>query len=225
MAAGDNTQDMIYTILHRLGDPGATKWNDVTEIVSYINATQREMLDLLSHRALHEVTSIDSTTLVAAQSTYDLPSDFAYALRVIYKSDDAVLWPLEQLRALRQNTHHSQSETSPYVVIWDDKLEFFVGSGGVTQTNGDTCELWYIAEPTAVSTTADMDFGNQFRNIIEQGAVARALEQGDAGNYQQAQIERGIFEFLCEMVNMHYGRVASYGGFANDPAPLNPQGG
>lgn len=225
MAAGDNTQDMIATILHRLGDPGAVQWNDTAEIVSYINAAQRELPDLVSHRALHEITSIDEITLVTAQSTYDLPSDFGYALRVVYKDDDATLWPIEDLRALRQNTHHDQSETSPYCVIWNEQLEFFVGSGGVTQTNGDVAHLWYVAEPTAVSTSVDMDLGNHFRNIVEQGAVARALEQGDAGNYQQAQIERGVFEFLCEMVNMHYGRVASYGGFANDPPPLNQQGG
>lgn len=218
MAAGDNTNDMIATILHRLGDLGAVQWNDTSEIVSYINSAQRELVDLLSHRALHELTDVQEIDLVAGQAGYALASDFAYAMRVIYKSDDATLWPIEHIRALRQNVHHAQSETEPYCVLWDGKVEFFVGSGGVTQSDSEKAYVWYIAEPTAVvASSVDMDLGNQYRNLVEQGAVAKALEQADAGHQQQAQIQRQIFEFMCDTVNLHYGRVASYGGFANDP--------
>lgn len=223
MAAGDTTQNMIATVRHRLGDPGGLRWSE-EEIIYYLNATQREVVDLLCDSALYALTDVDSTALVAGTSTYDLPSGFVRQRRVVYKDDDATLWPLEQARALRQNAHHEQSETSPYYVIWDGKLEFFVGSGGVTQDNGDTYELWHIEEPTELTTSTDPDFGDHFRNLIEQGAVARALEQGDAGDFERARWERSVFEMLCEIVNMHYGEVPSFGGIPNDPMPLRGEG-
>lgn len=219
MPAGDTTNSMISMVLHRLGDPGGTRWADTSEIVGYLNAAQRELLDRVCQRALHQITEIQAITLVAGTSGYALPDDFAYALRVQYKTTEATLWPIEDIRALRQNTLHEQSETTPYCIIWDNQLEFFVGSGGVTQTGTQKAYLWYVAEPTEMEASkTDMDFGLHLRNVIEEGAVWKALEQADAGDLEEAEYHKSMFFWLCDTINAHYGRGAGYGGFPNDPA-------
>lgn len=219
MAAGDITQDMVAVVRHRLGDPGGTQWSEA-ELLSYLNEAQRQLADDLCDGALHELTFVQSITLETAVAAYSLNSNFLRVRRVVYKADDAILWPIADIRALRENAHHEGSETVPYYVVWDGKtIEFFVGTGGVTQTNGDVALVYYIKSPTDMSLSVDMELGSQYRNIVEQRAYATALSAAPEGDTQTAEIEMQMYDFLVEVINSHWSDVEAFGGIPNDPIP------
>lgn len=220
--AGEITQDMIATVRHRLADPGGQRYSEA-EIISYLNESQRHVVDNLPDGALWALTRVQSITLVAGTSSYALDAAFLRQRRVLYKADDAVLWPIAEIRALRQNVHHEGSETNPYYVIWNGKtIEFFVSA--VTQAGSEKAYVWYVATPTDVSLTADPELPNMFRNLIEQRAVATALMADPEVDFDAAEAEMDVFDFLCEIVKQHYGPVAPYGGLPNDPRPSEQKG-
>lgn len=222
MAAGDITQDMIATVRYRLGDPGGARYSEA-EILSYLNEAQRETADSLCDAALWALTRVQSIPLIAGTSTYALETDFLRQSRVLYKGYDATLWPIHDWRAIRDNAHHETSETNPYYVIWDGKsIEFAVGT--VTQAGSEKAYVWYVKEPTEISLTVDPEFPKHFRNIIEQHAYATALGAAPEADLDARDTEMQIFQFLCNLVNAHWGHVPAYGGLARDPA-IKEQGG
>lgn len=216
--AGEITQEIMGNVAGRMGDPAYDRFTE-SEILSYINAGFREIVDLCVDRALWQLTYVDETELVAATSTYDLPSDMARPTLLLYKTIPAVLWPHHQLRFLKKpNANADASETAPYWTIWNDDIELFVGSGGVTQDNGDTIELWYIKEPTTVSESVDPELGVWFYNAVETYACSMCWAQGQ-GDPDQSRRELMHFYAELQRINAHYtAEVPPMDGLPRDPS-------
>lgn len=214
MAAGDITDDMVATIRHRLGDPGGLQWDD-SELLINLNEALRMLADYLKDGALFALTEVKEQALTTAVNSYALPTDFLRERRVVYIAVPAVKWDLDRLQALSSNAHYTPAATEPYYLLWDAKIELLVG--GVVQGGTDSVDIWYIKQPTTVTTSVDPEVGRQYRNVLEDMVVEAALSQGEMPFSEQAQVMHEIALRQLGQINSHWGAVPPHGGFANDP--------
>lgn len=198
MAAGDASKKMKAVVLNRVGDKAAVTWS-AAEVYLYLNEGFRALANILADAALYELTYVQSAELGDAQANYNLPADFLRVRTVKYKDDWAVQWPVRQLRSINAADPSlllNPSETNPFYYLADGDLIFAVGSGGVTQGNGDTYELWYIKTPTAITDAVDPELGEEFYDIVEDFAVSRCQEQGlnfeEAAYQMAANLEKAL---------------------------------
>lgn len=215
--AGEITQEIMANVAGRMGDPAFDDFTEA-EVLAYINAGYRKIVDLCVDRALWQLTAVDETLLVAGTSKYDLPSDIARPTLVLYKTIPAIIWSHADMRALKKpNANLGASETTPYWTVVDGDIEVFVGDGGVTQAGAETLDLWYIKEPTTVSETVDPELGKWFQNAVETYAVSLCWSQGQ-GDSNQSRTELIHFYAELQRINAPYiGIVPPMDGLPRDP--------
>jgi len=221
MATGDNAKDIKATIRARLGDRNGDLWSDA-EIYAFVNEGFMELAHLLADNALPHLTKVESDTLVGGTSNYDLPTDFLRARLVKYKGIVATHWPAMEKDALRADAIIVPSESNPFWYIENNDLYFEVSA--VTQTNGDTYELWYIKQPTTISDAADPDMPEHYWDLVETYAVSRCMEPDKA--FDLAKLFRQHFDEEVWLTALRHATPETFEGIAFDPVPetVKPEG-
>lgn len=204
--------EMKWLLRTLLADRAGDRWSD-SELYLYLSMAQRRIAAEASIPTLWALTDIDEQTLVAAQSAYALPDDFAYDRLVRYKGIESVRKSKDQIRELVDpNSHVDPSETNPFHVIENDTIVFYVD--GVTQTNGDTFELYYVRTPAAINATTDPELPAFFHNAIIDLAMHYAHESGDEPSRAEAQEAYGLEQVV--VMNARYHGRDPYDDIARD---------
>jgi len=214
MAAGDISDAILAVTRARLGDRNGDIWSDA-EIFAFLNEAFMEMALNLPDGALPQLTKVESDTLVGGTANYDLPSDFLRARLVKYKGIVAKHWPALEKEALRDDALLVPSETNPFWYLENDDLYFEVGA--VTQSNGDTYELWYIMQPTTISTDVDPELHESVFDIVQTYAVARCMEP--QRDFDMAKLMRAHFDEECYLTGLRHLTPSAFEGIAYDPDP------
>lgn len=218
MAAGDVSKTMLSRVRARLGDKAGTIWPDA-DLYAFLNDGFRAMAVVLPDAALHELTYVDAQTLSAGVSNYDLPTDFLRPRILYYKDIYAKRWPIRDLRALRENSGYSPSETEPFYYVWSGDIYF-----EFTVTQGDTekYDLWYVKRPVTIDTDTDPELSRQYFIAVETYAVSRALEAisgpDEAGQVAAAEAKRqmALFDELCYVMASRFRGDVPFDGTPND---------
>jgi len=218
MAAGDLSKSLLAQARARLNEPTAQVWQD-SDLYAYLNEAQLDLCDQLCVMALWPVTEITNTTLVAAQSSYSLPSDFLGGIFVYYKDYGAVYWDTLEMGALGEdsataNVNVSPAEDNPYYRIWGNQIIFHVD--GVTQSNGDVFTLFYLEEPTDMGDSTDPSFPKNYAHALVEYAVAKARETTE--DFKEAHRANQFYLETCSIINARYRGTEPYEGPVGDPA-------
>ncbi len=224
MAAGDNSKQIISELRARLGDRSGDIWED-SVLYAFLNECCQTLAQVLPDGAMPDLTAVDQQLLVAAQSSYDLPTDFMRARLCKYKGIVAKHWPSLEKEALRDDVLLVPSESNPFWYIEDGQLHFLVGSGGPTQSGSETYELWYMKNPATMSDTVDPSFPEHFWDILETYAMARCQEP--IGSFDLARLLRSHFHEECYLIGLRWRTPEAFEGISFDPDPnmMRPGGG
>ncbi len=211
MAAGDISKALLAVVQDRLGDVGGTTWN-TTALYGYLTYGQMTLAECLCDAALYPITKVVSTALTDDVYNYDLPSDFLRERLVNYKGKFARRWKVEELDSLRANALTTPTEANPFYYLWGGDIWFVTDE--VVQSGSDVFLLWYIRETGTISASADPDLPTQYYGLLEDFAVARALEL--SGERQEAEFVLSHFNDLCSLINERYA------GASFDWVPVDP---
>ena len=221
MAAGDISDVILATLRARLGDRDGSVWSDA-ELFAFLNEGFMEMALHMPDGAIPQLSEIDSTALIAGTSNYDLPTDFLRARIVKYKGIVAKHWPSLEKEALRDDALLVPSESNPFWYLENNDLYVVVGGSGPTQAGAETVELWYMRQPTVISTTVDPDLHASTFDIVQTYAHSRCMEpQGDFG---MAKLMRAHFVEECDLVTLRWQTPEAFEGIAYDPVVMNRGG-
>lgn len=205
--------EMKWLLRNLLADKAGDRWSD-SELYLYLSMAQRRIAAEASIPTLWALTDIDVGMLVADQSAYALPSDFAYDRLVLYKGIESVRKSKDQIRELVDpNSHVTPSETNPFHVIENETIVFYVDA--VTQTNGDTYELYYVRTPAEMTAVVEPELPLHFHNAIIDLAAALAYEAAGEPDRAEAQEAYGL-EQIVHMNARYHGRDP-YDDIARDP--------
>jgi len=212
--AGTLTAELVLRVRRRVGDLAGVTWSDST-IRGYLSEAQTRLAASLHPGVLHDLSKVAGATLTAALADYALPSDFLRERLVLYKTLTAKRTPAEEYPLKTTGGLAGQSETKPHYWLWGGYLKFLVGT--VTQTNGDTYELWYILDPPALSASVDPVVARPLYGLLEEYAVGRCLEENGQPRVAAMILQR--FEDLCRIINARCSGNVIHDGPLTDRRP------
>lgn len=154
------------------------------ELNSFINASMRELYDLLVSTYQDYYLSSADTSLVAGTDTYSLPSDF-YKLRGI---DLLINGSATNFVTLEQFNFGERSSVDSTIVLNYDsarRLQYIIQGSNVRflpqPSSTDTYKMWYIpVSTTLVNDTDTFDGINGFEEYIVVDAAIKMVQKEES---------------------------------------------
>ena len=178
-----------------VGNPGFTTWlNDAYELC--VSAIINTIPDYFTKKA--------TSSSIANQTEYDLPSDFEKVVMVSVSYDGTNFVRAFPLNSVSQATDIQQSATANFTI---DKPFYYLYGGrigfqpGFTQTLSNNIKLWYVYMPALMVDDEDSpDLPRRFQSILKYGAYANYLDQND--EHGAAERMRLRFDAMVERLVM-----------------------
>jgi hypothetical protein len=190
---------LITSIRYSIKDTGTTdpSWTDA-EILEYINQAQDIILQRLAINKSDVGLSVSSVSLVAGTENYAVPSNFwdHKSLLIDGQKDSLSQVGYDDIKTFNANFSSKQQVPERYA-LYNDYFYLRPIPDAVYTLN-----IFYYAQPTALTTASNMPFKELYNQAIKKYAVAQCFLRDEFNEDKEEKALSGLIE-TADRVMMH----------------------